>query len=323
MKPTAVQTIAFYKPFSQLSAGRERPPTPHPGHGKPTAAAQRDPAPRSDRTVPSPASGVAESGGSAATVGDSPFFPTPISGPGKKRRCPEERSSWRGSCQSAAPHFKRGLLGEKRKGETPAGRLPLGVTAIPPLPRSFSRVGRRTHPPPRFVAGCVCVCVEKQTEPRSMAFGSPPPASKAPPSPAHPGPRPQRPPMPAERRPPPGSPAGPRPPARSLLPRRPGPGSPQPAIPYIAAAAAINSPAPPAGAGPGAAGGGFSAAGTRHHPRLGDGHVFLTFDSFLCRGAAARLPVLVGGGGTRSRRPPARQWARPPPPQPPQPPPPR
>lgn len=224
VKPTAVQTIAFYKPFSQLSAGRERPPTPHPGHGKPTAAAQRDPAPRSDRTVPSPASGVAESGGSAATVGDSPFFPTPISGPGKKRRCPGERSSWRGSCQSAAPHFKRGLLGEKRKGETPAGRLPLGVTAIPPLPRSFSRVGRRTHPPPRFVAGCVCVCVEKQTEPRSMAFGSPPPPrlksatqprspGAAPSAPAHA--RREAPAAGQPRRPPPARPLPPSPPARA------------------------------------------------------------------------------------------------------------
>ncbi|XP_065494204.1 proline-rich protein 2-like [Caloenas nicobarica] len=84
-------------------------------------------------------------------------------------------------------------------------------------------------------------------------------------------------------------PAQPRP----LPPRRPRQGSPHPAIPYIAAPAAINSPAPPPGAGPGAAAGGFSAAAeTRHHPRLGDGDAFLTFDSFLCRSPA--------GAGRRS-----------------------
>lgn len=179
-----------------------------------------------------------------------------------------------------------------------------------PPPAGYRWVSRRSHPsrgafhawgaahlpPPRFVAGCVCVCVEKQTEPRSMAFGSRPPRLKSATQPRSPGAAPSAPAHARREAPAAGQPRRP-PPARSLLPRRPGPGSPQPAIPYIAAAAAINSPAPPAGAGPGAAGGGFSAAGTRHHPRLGDGHVFLTFDSFLCRGAAARLPVLVGGGG--------------------------
>lgn len=206
-----------------------------------------------------------------------------------------------------------------------------------PPPAGYRWVSRRSHPSrgafhawgaahtPPPLRGGVCVCVWRSKPNRDLwLLGPPPPPQKRHPAPLTRGralsARPC-PPRGARRRAAPPAPA--RPPARSLLPRRPGPGSPQPAIPYIAAAAAINSPAPPAGAGPGAAGGGFSAAGTRHHPRLGDGHVFLTFDSFLCRGAAARLPVLVGGGGTRSRRPPARQWARPPPPQPPQPPPPR
>ena len=135
LKPTAVQPLLYIFHFSSVQQGRKETPRTPKAHHRRRAAR---PAAQSDRTVPSPAPGVAESGGSAATVGDSPFFPTPTSGQGK-RRCPGSAPpGGRGLMPERGTAFQQELLGEdeRREGKAPP-QLPPGVTVIPPLPRAF------------------------------------------------------------------------------------------------------------------------------------------------------------------------------------------
>lgn len=142
MKPTAVQP-RLYKVvldhFSSVQQGREETS----GH-----QIRRRRRARSHRTVPSPsASGVAESGGSAASVSDSPFFPTRIPGQGR-RRCPGSVPPGAGVLM---PERGTALLPESLgEEEGRAGRAPpqlwQGVTARPPRPPAFHAWSAGTPP---------------------------------------------------------------------------------------------------------------------------------------------------------------------------------
>lgn len=218
----------------------------------PGARRGRDPAPPAAPvpSVPCPASGAAASGGSAATALSS-----------RHRAAARESGGARGALLPTgglmpawgAASQQESLWREERSG----GGSPAAVTA-------------GCHGGPAPLAGCSrverqkCAALSRtprgtgRTHPGYCLLGRVPPAPR--PLPEAAGPRPQ-----------PGSAGGPR----ALWPRRPRQRSARPAIPYIPAAAAINSPAPPEGAGPGAARGGFAAVrgpavtcGSAARPRL-------------------------------------------------------